>query len=125
MDSSAPLQRQHQGQRHGYADAETNTVDFLEDVLVGEMFVAGLAKMADAEENDDDPQSAAWNDDVEADPPRRVVRNGAAEERTQSESHALNAAGNGAEDWAVFQRRGMSNHAVKCGQPLALAKTSS
>jgi hypothetical protein len=121
MDCSAPLQCQYQGQSHGYADTETHPVDFLEDVLVREVCVVCLAKMADAEEDNDDPQRAAGDDDVETDPPRRVVCNSSTEERTQSESHALNAAGDGAEDRAILQRRCMSDHSVRRDQPLALA----
>jgi hypothetical protein len=77
--------------------------------------------MSDAEEDDDDSQRAAGDDDVETDPPRRVVCNSSTEERTQSESHALNAAGDGAEDRAILQRRCMSDHSVRRDQPLALA----
>jgi hypothetical protein len=110
-----PLQRQHQSQRHGHADAETHPVDFPEDVFVCKMCIVGLAKMADAEEDDNDPQGAAWDDDVETDPPLCVVRNGAAQKWAQGESHALDAAGNGAEDRAVFQRRGMGDHTVRRG----------
>jgi hypothetical protein len=77
--------------------------------------------MSDAEEDDDDSQRAAGDDDVETDPPRRVVCNSSTEERTQSESHALNAAGDGAEDRAILQRRCMNDHSVRRDQPLALA----
>lgn len=121
MDSSAPLQRQHQSQRHGHADTKPHPVNFLKDVLVGEVSMLGLAKMADAEEDDDDSQSAAWDDDVETDPPRRIVRNGSTEEWPQSESHGLDPAGDGAEYRTVFQRRGMSCHAVQRSQPLSFS----
>ena len=121
MDSSAPLQRQHQSQRHGHADTKPHPVNFLKDVLVGEVSMLGLAKMADAEEDDDDSQSAAWDDDVETDPPRRIVRNSSTEEGAHSESYALNAAGDGAEDRTILQRRCMSDHSVRRDQPLALA----
>jgi hypothetical protein len=80
--------------------------------------------MADAEEDDNDPQGAARDDDIESDPPRRIVRNIPTEERTQSESYALNATGDSAEDRTVFQRRDMSDHTVRCGQHLAFADTS-
>ena len=103
MDCSGPLQRQHQSQRHGYADTETDPIDFLEDVLVREVCVVCLAEMADAEEDNHDPQRAAWNDDVETDPPRRIVRNSSTEEGAHSESYALNAAGDGAEDRTILQ----------------------
>ena len=53
MDSSAPLQRQHQSQRHGHADTKPHPVNFLKDFLVGEVSMLGLAKMADADEDDD------------------------------------------------------------------------
>jgi hypothetical protein len=59
--------------------------------------------MTDAEKDNDDSKGAAWDDDVEADPPRRVVRNGTTDEWAQSESHALDPTRDGAEDWTELQ----------------------
>jgi hypothetical protein len=88
---SRPLQAQYQAQSHRYVYGEAWPVDALQPILAAEVCILGSTNMTNAKEDYYNNSNANRDNNIEAEPPCRVMGYASTDEGTQGQSDTFYA----------------------------------